>query len=698
MHINRPARMAVRPLLKPAQVRAPRAVWSRRLSLVLFAMLSALAGRQSQAQLAITEVMSWPSTNCPGCVGCHPDFWELTNFGTNTMDLTGYLFSDRNADFPRAAWRLEGVTIKPDESIIFVRAGKADVPDAAGFRAWWGEANLPSELQVFFYLGHGFDDLGDAVRLADANTNLVDEVYFGETKRGATFAYDTQSGRAVQSELGVCGAFQAARCGDIGSPGRAVCGPVPLQITQQPAGQEVDAGNPVTFRIRATGLPRPRFQWYFNGQPIQGENASTSSVPRLVGFADCGPAWVERPVPPDLTLYSVQPGDAGEYFVEVFNGLEKLSSAVVRLTVNISPRLLAIECPPGLSCAAGEPDSPSAPALVVAPGQPATFSILTHGYPMPTFQWSRSPNGRDFVDLPGETNRDLVIPSASIAAAGVYRVRALNSHSALYASASLVVKPKPHLRITEVMPDPCRLDGCDWWELTNVGDEAVDLCGYRWDDDPGFIGAGPTIDRSVLVQPGESVIFLEGRTPEFFRQWWGESNLPNGLKFVSYTANGIQSEGDEINLWNPTAVLETDWVATVTFSTANNGASFWFAPDDVCSEFGIPSVDGECGSFRCADGCDVGSPGWTPWTPPCLTSIRRLGNSIRLKWRAQVGSTSVVEYSDDIGSAGGATLWRELDRINAVLGETVLDTPIGERAQRFYRVRTIAPAACTSCP
>jgi hypothetical protein len=625
---------------------------------------------------------------------CRPDFWELTNFGTNTVDLTGYLFNDQNADF-RTAWRLEGITIKPEESIIFARAGRAEVPDAAGFRAWWGDANLPSNLQVFFYIGHGFDELGDAVRLVDPYTNLVDEVYFGETKRGTTFGYDTESGRVLQSELGVCGAFQAERCADIGSPGWAVCGRVPLQITQQPVSQEVDAGRPVTFSIRASGLPRPRFQWYFKGQPIHGADASTSSVPRLVAFADCGPAWVDKPVPPDLTLHNVQSGDAGEYFVEVFNGLEKLTSAVVRLTVNTSPRALALECPPRLSCSAG-PDGLA--SLIVAPGQAATFSILTRGYPLPTFQWSRSSNGRDFIELPGETNRDLVIPSAGTAEAGVYRVRALNLHSALYASATLLVEPKPRLKITEVMSDPCRLDGCDWWELTNVGDEPVDLCGYRWDDEPAFIGAGPTVDRSVLVQPGESVIFLEGRTPEFFRQWWGEPNLPNGLKFISYTANGIQSEGDEIRVWNPTAIWESDFVATVVISTAIDGASYWFAPDDLCSEFGVGSVTGECGSFRSANGCDVGSPGWTPWTPPFLTSIRLVGNSVRLEWRAQVGSTSLVEYTDAIGSAGGATIWRELDRVTSVLGGTSFDTPTGEQGRRFYRVRTIASATCTSCP
>jgi hypothetical protein len=684
-------------MTKPASALEPCAVWSRAFRFVLAALcLSAIL--EARAQLAITEVMSWASTNCP-CAeidSCHPDFWELTNFGTDPIDLTGYLFSDQNADFPRAAERLEGITIKPNESIIFVREGRLEVPDAAGFRAWWGEANLPPDLQIFFYPRPGFDELGDAVRLADPNMNTVDEVYFGATKRGATFSYETVFGRVIQSELGVCGAFQAARCADVGSPGWAVCGHVPLRITEQPIGQTIDAGNAVTFRIRATGLPRPRFRWYFNGQPLSDANASTSSIPRLVAFAGCGPAWVEKPVPPDLTLLNAQPWQAGEYFVEVLNGLETLTSAVVRLTVNSSPRPLVLGCPASPTCIPGQSGSPSPVALVVAPGQSATFSIVTHGYPLPTFQWSRSPNGRDFIELPDETNRDLVIPSTGAAEAGIYRVRAQNFHSTLDASAALVVKPKPRLKVTEVMSDPCRADGCDWWELTNVGDEPVDLCGYRWDDRPAYIGAGPTIERSVVVQPGESVILLEGRTPEFFRQWWGERNLPRGLQFISYTANSLERERDELTLWNPTATLESDWVDAVSISTAIPGASFWFAPADPCSEFGIASVDGECGAFRSADGCDVGSPGWTPWTPPCLTSIRNERNNVRLEWRAQIGSTCLIEYSDGLGS--NATAWSELERLPSLPGGTVLNTPAGQKAQRFYRVRTIATATCADCP
>src|SRR6266496_118860 len=345
-------------LLKPSQAcrRRPTTAHrhqSRRLWLAI--LVCVLGGAQGRAQLAITEVMSWASTNCAGCPetgnrGCRPDFWELTNFGTTNVDLNGYLFADGNADFPSASWRIEGVSIRPNESIIFLRPGWDLIPDATAFRQWWGESNLPADLQIICcYRGDfGFDELGDAVRPFDPSSNAVDQVYFGETRRGFTFAYDPNSGSPLQSELGVCGAFRAASCDDVGSPGWAPCGPVALQITEQLVSQTADAGSDVTFHVRASGLPRPRFQWYFNGAALINASPTNSSVSRLVCFAGCGLAWIESPMPPDLTILNAQPSHAGEYFVEVFNGLQRLTSAVVRLTVNTNPSSARLECPPAL--------------------------------------------------------------------------------------------------------------------------------------------------------------------------------------------------------------------------------------------------------------------------------------------------------------------------------------------------------------
>jgi hypothetical protein len=200
----------------------------------------------------------------------------------------------------------------------------------------------------------------------------------------------------------------------------------------------------------------------------------------------------------------------------------------------------------------------------------------------------------------------------------------------------------------------------------------VDLYGYRWDDWPGNIGGGATVNRPVLLQPGESVLFVESTAPEVFRRWWGADNLPANLQFIIYGANGLAGDGDEITLWNPTATDDWDFIDSVGFSTATRGASFWFEPDDPCSEFGVLSVAGQCGAWSAAEDGDVASPGWTAGTGPALLRVEHMGSFALVWWRAQPGSTYCFP-----GATGA-----EIDfNLNGV-------------PQRFYRVVRDAPCPC----
>jgi hypothetical protein len=61
------------------------------LSAVIAAITVVLPLIQAQGQLAITEVLSSPSTN-PVTRG--EDYWELTNFGTEDVDLSSFWFRD----------------------------------------------------------------------------------------------------------------------------------------------------------------------------------------------------------------------------------------------------------------------------------------------------------------------------------------------------------------------------------------------------------------------------------------------------------------------------------------------------------------------------------------------------------------------------------------------------------------------------
>jgi hypothetical protein len=659
--------------------------------------------------------MSQGSTNGLESGLRRPDFWELTNFGTNEVSLEGYQWLDGD-DLPVDARQSfpPATTLRPEESIIIVRGGNIVVSNAAAFREWWGPA-LPVNLQIYFpLLFPGLDgDNGDAVRLWDAGGNLVDEVRFGKARMGITFTYDTNSGAFSElSEQGVAGAFRAAMGGDVGSPGYATNGPVALRISQQPISQPVEPGSEIVLRVQATGRPSPQYQWYFNGIPIQAAGA-TSTIPRLVCFTDCGPSWRHAPGPHDLMLSGIQPGQSGDYSVQIFNGLRRLTSAVATVTVytNLSPP--QVECPPVETCAPCSGNA--APAhLVASPGQTAIFTVRNRGFPLPDFQWSRSADGLNFTDLPGETNRDLVLSYITDLDPGIYRVRLQNSNGTTNAFARLTVKPSPRLEITEVMARACPvLDRADrdWWELTNTNAEPVNLCGYRWDDGTATaassqpsIGGGPTITNDVIIQPGESVILLESQTVESFVQWWGASNLPPNLRFVTYTANGLGEEEDEIYLWDPNETDGSKFIGSVSFGSSILGRSQWFDSfmAQVCdgAGAGAVSISGNCGAFQASGGCEIeiGSPGWTRWTPPTLTSVRREGAGVVLSWSAQPGSSNRVQFARNLAVPLDATAWENLDTFRYASAACVAtNSTIGVEPQRFYRVLRVAAAECP-CP
>lgn len=65
----------------------------------------------------------------------------------------------------------------------------------------------------------------------------------------------------------------------------------------------------------------------------------------------------------------------------------------------------------------------------------------------------------------------------------------------------------------------------DWWELTNVGSEPIDITGFMWDDDDRLVGNDFAIIPEFVIQPSEAIIFVrEDETsvehPDGFRTAW----------------------------------------------------------------------------------------------------------------------------------------------------------------------------------
>jgi hypothetical protein len=552
------------------------------------------AGPLAHGQIAITEVMSSAANTFQGAPATQQsDFFELTNFGTTPVSLDGYKWTDNNSWDPAVADAspFVGVTIQPGESLIVMFT---DVTQSeAAFRAWWGAP--AANVRVLNHNHRGFGSGGDEVRLWDASNNLVDAVVYGAATRGRTFVYSPANGTfGVISALGVGGAYAAATADDVGSPGLTT-GPVPLVITQQPTNVTVGAGSPFALSVAASGLPKPRYQWYRNSAALPG---ATTNV---------------------FTLTNAQVADGGGYFAVLNNGIEAVTSVVAQVTVN---------------------PAPSAPQVTLAPvsqsaykWQNVTFTAAAIGNPAPQYQWRH--NG---VDLPFETNPSLTLYAVSTASSGTYTVVISNSAGTTNVSAQLAVTTKPRLVITEVMSSEGTntagvVVGMDYWELTNLDTFEVNLRGWRWDDDESLAGAF-VVPNDVILRPGQSAIFVEAMTPEAFRAWWGPANLSPELKVITFTGNGLSSLGDVITLWNSAATDDGDRVTGLAFASATAGVSFGFNP--VTEEFGALSVAGQYGAFHSATGNDLGSPGYL-WPRPVILSSQPIGTDFAVTWTSRAG-------------------------------------------------------------
>jgi hypothetical protein len=173
------------------------------------------------------------------------------------------------------------------------------------------------------------------------------------------------------------------------------------------------------------------------------------------------------------------------------------------------------------------------------------------------------------------------------------------------------------LVITEVMAASSHLsnsayDG-DWWELTNTGNSAVNLAGYRWDDTP--TPATPTVSTfpSVTIQPGESIVILEENIANtvFWKTAWGltATQVLSRDSFAGLNTEAFSGlsgpNGDEINLYNPSGTL----IASVAFGTSITGKSQAFHKDGTRIH-GVHSVAGFHGANQSTQSpADTASPG-----------------------------------------------------------------------------------------
>jgi hypothetical protein len=202
------------------------------------------------ADILITELSTKSDVN-------PEDYFELTNVGVASVDVSGWKFDDEHASLPDAA-PLVGITsIAPGESVVFFQLDETDPANPAYdpgtettlFRSYWGGL---AGVQVGYHAGAGLGK-GDAVSIFDAGDNLVAQQIYGMTDPEQTHAGDWAAGNFDGSDTyeneaavwvpgtnppqfvlaapGVYGSF-ANTSGEYGSPGTAsVPEPTTLLLT-----------------------------------------------------------------------------------------------------------------------------------------------------------------------------------------------------------------------------------------------------------------------------------------------------------------------------------------------------------------------------------------------------------------------------------------------------------------------------------
>lgn len=194
---------------------------SLRSSLTASALLTALlfSATAATAQVRITEVAPWSSGNSE--VGA--DWFELTNFGSSAVDITGWKVDDSSASFG-ASLALNGVTsIGAGQSVIFIESTGA-ANDL--FRSnWFGSASYAGVvIGNYSGSGIGLSTGGDAVNIYNAGGVLQASVSFGESDASSPFqTFDNSVGLnnvtlSPLSVVGTHGAYLTANGFEIGSP------------------------------------------------------------------------------------------------------------------------------------------------------------------------------------------------------------------------------------------------------------------------------------------------------------------------------------------------------------------------------------------------------------------------------------------------------------------------------------------------
>ena len=169
------------------------------------------------------------------------------------------------------------------------------------------------------------------------------------------------------------------------------------------------------------------------------------------------------------------------------------------------------------------------------------------------------------------------------------------------------------LRITEVAATGSSHSyAADWFELTNIGLLAVDITGWKMDDNSFLAANAVALSGVTSIAPGQSVVFAEtsnlATTKTAFVSAWFTGSAPVGFTMGAYTGSGVglSAGGDGVIIFNSSNAQ----MAKVSFGTASATNTFDNAQGLDNTAISLLSVAGVNGAFSAST--LVGSPGTVP--------------------------------------------------------------------------------------
>ncbi len=174
----------------------------------------------------------------------------------------------------------------------------------------------------------------------------------------------------------------------------------------------------------------------------------------------------------------------------------------------------------------------------------------------------------------------------------------------------------PNVYISEVAPWSSGSSpvAADWFEITNNGSSALDITGWKMDDNSNAFANAVALSGVTTIAAGASAIFLESAAPAttiaaFINTWFGGA-APAGVQIGTYTGSGVglSTGGDAVNVYNSAGVLQANVSFGPSpagpFKTFNNAAGLNNATISTLSTVGTN------GAFAAVnDPAEIGSPG-----------------------------------------------------------------------------------------